>query len=357
MKKAFKLAASAAVVAAVGSAATAVQADNLKSVTVAVGTTAIDTSQANNTSLPIYTECWEEHGLDVTIQPTNSTAAMQAVLTGEADMVNMGPGAALVARSKGAPIKAVYLNMRQNFQFPVVLADSPIESIEDFEGKTMGVVSYGAQMVHVFKGMMAEAGLDPENDVTIVETGVGAQAVSALEGGQVDIWGTWDSQIATAENMGLELRRFTSPYAESLSFGGSYFVRDDFIEEHPEVIVGVLTCIAQSSVMVLENPEGAVHAHWTVYPDTKPSGLDDETAMRHAKHVANTRAEFLKVEDGMRWGEFPPETVSTMIDFLKENGVIEGELDPEDVYTNEFIDAVNDFDEASVRAAARRLGN
>ncbi len=353
MKRKFLLAASVAVVAL---AAVGAQAADLKPVTLAIGTKVLDTSQTNNTALPIYTHCWEEHGLDVTIEPTNSTAAMQALLAGEADFVSMGPGSALVARSKGAPITAVYLNMRKNFQFPVVLADSPIQSVADFKGKTMGVVSYGAQMVQIFKGMIAEAGLDPETDITIVETGVGAQAVAALESGQVDIWGTWDSQIATAENMGIELRRFTSPYAETLSFGSSIFVRDDYIDADPDAIVAMLTCMAQGSEMVMENPEGAVLAHWEIFPGTKPSAASDEEAMKQALHVLKTRAEFLELEEGMRWGEFPPGAAQVLVDFLKQNGVIEGELDPESVYTNQFVDALNDFDHEAVRKQAETLG-
>ena len=136
----------AAALAAVLSTAPALALEKEK-VTIAIGTEVLDASQVNNTSLPIYTKCWENAGLDVTLQPTNSTTAMQAVLSGQADLVNMGPAAAIIARTKGAPIKAVYLNMRHNFQFPVVLDTSPIKSLADFKGKTIGVISYGAQMV------------------------------------------------------------------------------------------------------------------------------------------------------------------------------------------------------------------
>jgi NitT/TauT family transport system substrate-binding protein len=350
----FKL--SLAVVAALSLAATGTPAQERPKVTIAVGTTVFDTSQANNTSLPIYTKCWDREGLDVTIQPTNSTAAMQAVLSGQAQFVNMGPASAIVARSKGAPIKAVYLNIRHNFQFPVVLDSSPIKSIADFKGKTIGVISYGAQLVELFKGMIADAGLDPNKDVTFVETGVGAQAVAALTSGRVDIWGSWDSQIATAENMGIKLRRFTSPGAEKLSFGGSYFVRDDYIAKQPQVIEKVLRCIAEGSAIMLANPEGTVRAHWKVYPATKPTNLDDATAFKQALHLVQVRNEFIQLEPGARWGELPAASVDTMVDFMRANKRIEGKLDPKDLYTNQFVDGINRFDMAAVRAQAAALG-
>ena len=324
-------------------------------VTIAIGTNVLDASQANNTSLPLYTKCWENEGLEVTLQPTNSNAAMQALLSGQADFVNMGPAAAIAARDKGAPLKAVYLNMRHNFQFPVVLESSSIKTIQDFKGKTMGVLSYGSQMVQIFKGMLIEAGLDPEKDVTFVETGAGAQAVTALTKGRVDIWGTWDSQIATAENMGIKLRRFSSPYAEKLNFGGSYFVRDDMITKRPQVIEKVLRCVAIGSQIVIANPEGALKAHWQIFPTTKPSSLDEATAVKQGLHLINTRTEFLKLEPGAQWGELPPGAVKNMIDFMKTNKLLTGEVNPNDVYTNQFISAVNTFDLEAIKRSAQTL--
>lgn len=325
-------------------------------VTIAIGTSVIDASQANNTSVPIYTGCWEREGLDVTIQPTNSSSAMQAVLSGQAQFVNMGPGAAILARAKGAPIKAVYLNMRRNFQFPVVLDSSSINSIEDFKGKTIGVISYGAQLVEIIKGMLVEAGLDPNKDVTFVETGAGAQAVAALTSGQVDVWGTWDSQIATAENMGIKLRRFTTPEAEKLVFGGSYFVRDDYIEKHPDIIEKVLRCVAQGSALVLENPEGAVQAHWKVYPGSKPTNLDEAEAAKQALNLVKVRSEFIRIGPDEHWGEFPAQASRVMVDFMRANKRLEAELDPESLYTNQFIEAINRFDQQSVVQQAATLG-
>ncbi len=350
----FRLRALVAALAMAGVAAGAAAAD-LQKVTIAVGTTAIDVSQANNTSIPLYTKCWEKEGLDVTIQPINSTAGMQAVLSGQAQFVNMGSGVAITARAKGAPIKSVYLNIRHNFQFPVVMDDSPIKSVAQFKGKTIGVISYGAVLVDIVKGMIAEAGLDPAKDVTFVETGVGAQAVAALKSGKVDVWGTWDSQIATAENMGLKLRKFTSPSAEKLTFGSAYFVRDDFIKNQPQVIEKVLRCSIQGTQITMANPEGAIRAHWQMFPASKPTGLDDATAMKQALNIVKTRMQYLEIEPGTKWGEMPAGSAAAMVDFMRANKQIEGPLDPKDLYTNQFIEGANKFDAAAVKSAAAAL--
>ncbi|MDR5781405.1 ABC transporter substrate-binding protein [Caballeronia sp. LZ065] len=345
------LAASLPLVAAPGIS----NAQDMQKITMAVGTTVIDASQANNTSIPLYTKCWQKQGLDVTIQPINSTAGMQAVLSGQAQFVNMAPGAAIVARSKGAPIKAVYLNIRHNFQFPVVLDSSPIKSIKDFKGKTIGVISYGAVLVNIIKGQIAEAGLDPDKDVTFVETGTGAQAITALRSGKVDIWGTWDSQIALAEDMGLKLRVFKSPSAEKLTFGSAYFVRDDYTKSHPDVIEKLLRCVVQGTQITMTDPQGAIRAHWEEFPASKPTGLSDAAAMKQALALVNMRMNYLKTDAGEKMGETPSASATAMVDFLKANKQLAGPLDPKDVYTNQFIPAANQFDSQAVKQAVATL--
>jgi NitT/TauT family transport system substrate-binding protein len=341
--------AAAALLAAAGA-----HADSIP-LTLAIGTTSIDASQANNTSVPVYTKCWEKEGLNVTIQPANSGAAVQAVLSGQAHFANLGPGNALQARAKGAPIKAVYVNIRKNFQFPVVLENSPIKSIQDFKGKTIGVISYGAVTVQIIKAQLAEAGLDPNKDVTFIETGTGAQAVTALTSGKVDIWGTWDSQIATAENMGVKLRKFTSQAADKLSFGSSFFARDDFIKSQPQAIEKFLRCLVFGTQVTMANPEGAIRAHWQVYPASKPTGIDEATAMKQALHLVNTRLDYLKIDPGQKYGEMTLQQVTDMIEFMRKNDQLPGKLDPADAYTNQFIDAANRVDPAAVKAAAESL--
>jgi NitT/TauT family transport system substrate-binding protein len=321
--------------------------------TIAVGIAAVDVSQANNTSIPIYTKCWEKAGVDVDIQLTNANAAMQTMLTGKVQFVNMGPAAAVLARAKGAPIKSVYMNIRENYNFMVVEDSSPIRTIADFKGKTIGVLSYGSQMVKIFKAVLSEAGLNPDRDVTIVETGSGAQAVAALTSHRVDIWGTWDSQIATGENIGLKLRRFSSAAAEKLNWGSGYFVRDDYVKSNPQTIIKVMRCVAEGTLFAITNPEAAVRIHWQIYPNSKPTGVSDEEAMRQALHILETRLAFLKLEPGAKWGELPPASAEAMVAFMRATGELKADLKVDDLFTNQFVPEINKFDAEAVIAAAK----
>lgn len=339
------------VLAALGGSAMGAAAQ--QKVTLADATAVLDISQANVSSIPLYTGCWKKAGLDVTVQTTTGSTALQALATGQVEFAYLGSANAITARAKGAPIKGVYLNLRKNFQFPVVLESSPITSVADFKGKTIGVASYGTPSLQVVKAMLVEAGLDPNKDVTVIETGFGAQAVSALNNKSVDVWATWDSQAATAENLGVKLRRFSSPYADRLRLGAAFFVREDYMRKHPQTVIDLLRCVAEASVMIAANPEGAIRAHWKMYPATKPSGMSDAEAFRQALHILETRFGFMKLQPGEKWGETPPEAVSFMIEFMNANGSQLGNLKASDVFTNEFIPAVNSFDVAKVEAEAK----
>ena len=326
-----------------------------KKVTIAIASSVLDASQASNTSVPIYTGCWKKAGYDVTIQTTNGSTAIQSLVTGQIDFAYMGTSNAVVAISRGAPIKGVYLNIRKNFQFPVVMESSPIKKVADFKGKTMGVASYGTPTVQVVKAMMAEAGLDPNKDVTIIETGFGGQAVTALTNGTVDIWGTWDSQAATAENMGVKLRRFSSPAADKLRLGAAYFVRNEYIESEPKVVGDILRCVAEGAVITQTNPAGVLRAHWEVYPATKRADVSEEKNFQNSLHILETRLNYLALEPGERWGESPVGAVDDMVAFMRSTGALTTDVDASKVFTNQFVEAINDFDTAAVKASASKL--
>lgn len=326
-----------------------------ENVTLAIATTVLDVSQANVSSVPQFSGCWKNAGLNVTIQTTTGATAVQTLVTGQVQFAYLGPATALIARAKGAPVRAVYLNLRKNFQFPVVLESSPIKSVRDFKGKTMGVASYGTPALQIAKAMMVEAGLDPAKDITVIETGFGAQAVTALTSGNVDIWGTWDSQAATAENMGVKLRRFRSHATDKIRFGASFFVRDDFAEKNPQTVVKLLRCVAEASEMIIANPEGTIRAHWKVYPNIKPANLTEDVAFKQALHILKTRLEFMTLDPGEKWGSFPADAAKVLIDFTAANGATVSTLNPAEVATNQFIDQVNAFDREKVKAEAKKL--
>jgi len=69
----------------------------------------------------------------------------------------------------------------------MVLKESPIRKDVDLKGKAIGVGSLASSAVGYMKALVAEAGLDPNKDVTFLPVGMGAQAAMALKMGKVDL--------------------------------------------------------------------------------------------------------------------------------------------------------------------------
>jgi len=314
--------------------------------------TVFDSSQANNTSIPLHLGYWKAEGLDVEAQPSPASAAIQAVITGNADIAYGGPSVALAAREKGAKLTAIYLNVRKNIYYPAVLESSDIKTLKDFKNKIMGVSSYGAQMNYIFSSMFEEAGLIPGQDVKTVEIGMGSQALTALTLDRVQIWGTWDSQAATIENLGFNLRRFTSPASERLDFGAAYFVRDDYLKKNRETLVKFLRGVAKGTVFALANPDASVHIHFLVFPNSKATGTDEQTAFKQALHIFNARAVSLPKKPNEMWGEMSIESVTATRDFLLKAGLLKKTFNPQDVFTNDLLADANRFDARAVEQQA-----
>jgi len=101
-------------IAALLASAAATTAPAQEKITFALGTTVIDASQANNTSVPQHLNCWEDAGLDVEIQPSSSSAAVQALVTGGVDF-NIRRGQ--IDPSELAQIRTVHAHLRDDHFF------------------------------------------------------------------------------------------------------------------------------------------------------------------------------------------------------------------------------------------------
>jgi hypothetical protein len=63
----------------------------------------------------------------------------------------------------------------------------------------------------------------------------------------------------------------------------------------------------------------------------------------------------VRADPPQKYGELAHESAVAMIDFMRANKQIEGPLDPKDVYTNQFVNAANAVDPATVKAIAASL--
>ena len=99
--------------------------------------------------------------------------------------------------------------------------DSPIQSIQDVKGETIGTLSLAAAGTSYAKGVLMSLGIDPENDVDFVAVGTGPSSTALLQRGQIAPLVLSDTILAAMEQVGAEYRYLPeTEYAESYFQGG-----------------------------------------------------------------------------------------------------------------------------------------
>lgn len=332
----------------------------LKKVVLTIASTNFPAGAAPYTSVPKYLGYWKEEGLDVEVQgAAGSPAAMTMVLGKRGDVAIVVPITILQFRAKGAPVKAFYNVYRHNWFYPVVLADSPIKDIKDFKGKIIGVQAMGASMVPFMKAMVAEAGLDPEKDVTLVAAGLGAGAAALLAQKKIDILALWAGQYALMENEGFKFRKFdqVSPL-NTLTYCLPFAATEDFIKRNPEAIVALGRGFAKGTLFALTNLEAAVKIHWKIYPESKPVGEREEINLQKAIHELRSATEFMRIDNTKvkKWGAATREEIETYADFLVRTKILDSKpADPYASFTDEFIEKINQFDHRKIVEQAKEF--
>jgi len=315
----------------------------------------LSASYAINSSLPLYLKYWEEEGLDVEVVPTpGAAAAMQLVISGQADVAMGSPNAAFAAIQRGAPLKIYFSTLRGDIFGVAMPAGSGLDSIDDLKGKTVGVSSFASAGTPYLKGLLATAGLT-DQDVSIVEVGVGGRAASALLSKQVDALALWDEAYVQMEGKDINFEKIIKDERADAAFSSSLVVSEDSIKNRRQALIGLARGIAKAQLYEAENLEAAARIHWEVYPQSAPREGVNEQTLDDATKVLAVR-QHIQSKDAFgsgKFGDIPPDYMVRFQDYLIATDQLPAAIDPTLYYTNEMIDEINDFDAAKVVEAAK----
>lgn len=255
----------------------------------------------------------------------------------------------LFARGELPPITN-FMEFVYPFKYDVVvLPDSSIATYQDLKGKVLGVPSLATSGYPASRAVLANIGLDPDNDVTWVAVGDGAAAAgAALQQGAIDALAAWDTVIGTIEGAGVELVTLPRPAKVPL-FGGSFAIaRPDFVVAERQTAVGFARGVRKTQEFMAANPEAAIHAFLTIYPELAPRGASSEEAIASLLPVTLRRLPtFNPPLEGVRPGAILPGEFEESAEFLGLKV-----SNTESLYTNELVEEMNAFDIEAVRQQA-----
>ena len=258
------------------------------------------------------------------------------------------------ARPQGVKAKIFYTAYQGNIYGIAVPVDSPVHKMTDLKGKTIGVISMGSAGVQIAKALAATSGMDPNSDINVVVAGEGAQTAAMVRGKQVDALSQFDTQYAMVENAGVKLRVLDTKDIDRYPSNG-LLALEETLRTRPNDAAAVARGYAKGTIFAINNPEAAVRILYEMYPQTKPTGKDEATAIRDDVRVLQARIVNWKLDKAgvTRWGENSETNYAAYAEFLLKWGVIKEKVEAKDLITNELIGAINNFDPAKIAAEAR----
>ena len=127
---------------------------------------------------------YEKNGLNVeAISIPGSSLALQAMLAGDLPIIQLGGAASIQANFSGADTVIVATIVRK-FLF-WIFATPGIDRMENLKGKVFGTTRFGTLSDLAARFALRAHGIDPERDITMVQTGGPAEAITAMVGGKI----------------------------------------------------------------------------------------------------------------------------------------------------------------------------
>ncbi|WP_425859884.1 ABC transporter substrate-binding protein [Arthrobacter sp. TWP1-1] len=253
---------------------------------------------------------------------------IQSVATNQTDVGGAFTGAVVKLADAGAKITGVvnyYGSDAKTFTGFYVSEDSPIRTARDLIGKKIGVNTLGGQSEAVIRTYLANNGLD-EAEIKQVQLVVlpPNDTEQAIRRGQVDA-GSLGSVLQDKALATGGLRALFTDVEFFGSFpGGQYVFRDDFIKGNPTTVRTFATGVAKAIEWESTTPRADVIARFTKIIQARGRSESTE-ALQYWKSVGVPNAGIIEDKHFTLWAGY-----------LKDAGLISGELQPGKYYTNEF---------------------
>lgn len=154
-----------------------------------------------------------DEGLDAKFEGLDgSSAAIQATLSGKAQLAMSAPDNYLAAADKGASVTGLYSFYTKPIFALVTPTDSGITTLDQVAGTTVGISTPGGGDVTYSQALLKQgAGLTVDKDYQQLAVGDGGAAATALQKGAIKSYSAsyFDEEII--KSGGMQLRELTSP--------------------------------------------------------------------------------------------------------------------------------------------------
>lgn len=200
---------------------------------------------------------FDKNGLDVDVLYLESNLVRTALIAGDVPIGAMSGAAMATPRLQGVDL-VVVLGFQNFLPFRFVVRPE-IKSVADLKGKRVGVAGFGLLAERAARLVLAKLGLNPDKDVTLLQTGGEATRLAALVNGSIDATVLNPPVHKRAVEAGM--RVMVNMAEMEIPFQNSALVTTQrFIAKNPDVMRRLTKSFVEGIHLIKTNPEVAKRA-------------------------------------------------------------------------------------------------
>ncbi len=248
-------------------------------------------------------------GLDVKgVATDGSSVVVQELVAGQGKFGVAGPASVMAGNAKGGDLRGIAYATHGDIAQLTVPKDSPIKSLKDLKGKTIGVPAPGDGSIPIVVAAMAEVGLQKDKDYQLLQVGQGGPAVAAAfqKGAIAAYSGGLSNRPGLVINGGLSLVNILPEKYRSVP--GTVFVAPEKVLNDPEqreILVKLAAGWLAGGIFTAQNPDQARE----ISCKAVPSQCQNEDL---AKLTVKLAAETTKPIDPSQPGAIPESAIKLM---------------------------------------------
>ncbi|GIK66137.1 MAG: myristoyl transferase [Chloroflexota bacterium] len=271
-------------------------------------------------------------GLDVQTLPGgfdsegNVIDPIAAVLEGKAEFGVAGSDAIIAARAEGKPVVAVAAIYQRNPLAYIALADSGIQTPQDWKGKRLRAEP---DIQFILAALLKNNGMDISD---VEQVSLTDYSTAPLVNGEVDVMSVFvTNELITLQAQGVAYNLILpSDYGVEL-YSNVIFTTEQMIQDHPERVEALLRAVFKGYQHAIDNPAEA--AKLSVARNANLT-VENETASMVAS------IPLLNVP-GSALGNMRPESWAFTMQMLLDAGALSEALDITQAYDLSFIEKIN----------------
>ncbi|MEZ5204951.1 MAG: ABC transporter substrate-binding protein [Acidimicrobiales bacterium] len=271
---------------------------------------------------------YEDEGLDVRFVEPGEAGSLQVLAAGKADVAVSVQEEVTPAVAQGLPVRSVAAIVQHNTSSLVSLASDGIERPRDLEGKTYG--GYGGQLEQALLDELINCDGGDPSKLESVDVGDADYRIG-LERDQYDavwIFDGWDG--IRLDQAGVDTNRIE--FADHTDCIPDWYTpllatSTEVTEERADDLRAFLAATTRGYQAAMADPSAAADALLGATTDLDPKLVEASAAYLSTRYA----------DDPESWGRQDPEVWDRFTQFLRDAGIVEGDVDVEAAWTNDYL--------------------